>query len=138
MNAPVLGWAARGIAPVLGLFSLFLLLRGHDHPGGGFSGGAVMAAAVTLHLVAGDREGARRMLRVHPVRLLGVGVLLKVVSGSFALLDGEPFLTDRWMTLPLPAGRALELGTPLLFEAGTYLVVLGAVSAVVLWLTEDY
>jgi multicomponent Na+:H+ antiporter subunit B len=136
VTSPILSAAARALAPVLGLFSLYLLLRGADDPGGGFAGGVALAGAVALLVLAEGTDAGRRVLRVHPLRLLAAGLLCKLASGAFGIVAGKPFLTHQWMKLSLPGGLALELGTPLLFESGTYLVVLGAITAVVLSLAE--
>jgi multicomponent Na+:H+ antiporter subunit B len=134
MRSLVLVTATRLLTPLLLLFSLFLLLRGHYEPGGGFVGGLVAASAFSLAAYAQGAGAARRLLRVPPTALIGVGLLVAVASGLLALFQGEPFLEGRWGAVELPVlGKP---GTPLLFDAGVYLVVLGTVLAVVLTLLE--
>jgi multicomponent Na+:H+ antiporter subunit B len=117
--------------PLLLLFSVFLFLRGHDQPGGGFVGGLVAAAAFALYMIAYGVARARRALVVQPLTLLGVGLLIAVASGVPAALRGQPFLTAQW-TL-----GAVAAGTPMLFDAGVFLVVTGVVLMMVFSLAEE-
>ncbi len=117
--------------PLLLLFSVFLLFRGHNQPGGGFVGGLVAAAAFALYGVAYGVQQARDALLVRPITLLGTGLLLALVSGLPAVLGGQPFLTALWVGGPLP------LGTPAVFDAGVFLVVAGVVLMKIFTLAEE-
>ncbi|CAM5212606.1 hypothetical protein ALON55S_05325 [Alishewanella longhuensis] len=77
MRSLILSTGTTIILPLLLLFSLFLLLRGHDEPGGGFIGGLVAAAAIALKLFADDYPSAKSLLRVHPLQIVGVGTPLR-------------------------------------------------------------
>jgi multicomponent Na+:H+ antiporter subunit B len=120
----ILNVAARLLLPLQLLFSLFLLLRGHDEPGGGFIAGLVAAGAFALYLFAHGRRAMSEMLRVSPRDLVGMGLLLGVVSTLPAWWNGEPFFTAQWSTIPIIDVKA---STPLIFDIGVYLVVLGSV-----------
>ncbi|MPZ12712.1 MAG: Na+/H+ antiporter subunit B [Kiloniellaceae bacterium] len=137
MNSLVLRAASRFLMTLLLLFSVFLLLRGHNEPGGGFIGGLVGAAAFTLHAIAYDVEEARRVLQIEPRHLIGAGLLLAAFSGLVGVLAGRPFLTGQWTSWELPGWGSLEVGTPLLFDAGIYLVVAGTVLTIVFVLGAD-
>jgi multicomponent Na+:H+ antiporter subunit B len=113
------------------LFGLFLLLRGHNAPGGGFVGGLVVAAAYALHAFAFGVATARRALLVAPSRLIGVGLLLALGSGLLPLLLDRAFLTALW----LDPGSGI--GTPLLFDLGVFLVVIGVVLTMTFTLAEE-
>jgi multicomponent Na+:H+ antiporter subunit B len=133
----ILPTATTWLMPVLLLFSLFLLLRGHNEPGGGFAGGLVAAAAFVLLSVASGVSVARRALPVDPRSLIGVGLLTMLASGVIApLLYGEPYLTSHWWTLPV-GDYEIALGTPLLFDVGVYLAVMGTVLLIVFSLEEE-
>ncbi|HVL54391.1 MAG TPA: Na+/H+ antiporter subunit B, partial [Vitreimonas sp.] len=132
MTSVILGTTARLIVPVLLLFSIFLLLRGHNEPGGGFAGGLVAAAGFILVAIARDPGTARRILAVDPPQLVGLGILVAVVAGATAKVLGYPLLTGMWIELTLPGGTVVDLGTPILFDVGVYLVVLGTTLAIVL------
>ncbi len=131
----ILSTAARLMLPLLLLFSIFLLLRGHYEPGGGFVGGLVAAAAFALYETAFGVARTREVLRLDPRILIGVGVLGSAVSGMFAWLSGDPYLTDVWLDRPWPILGTV--GTPLLFDLGVYFVVLGVVLKIIFVLAED-
>ena len=136
MNSIILRTAARFLITLLMLFSIFLLLRGHNEPGGGFVGGLVAAAAFILHALAYDVSATLVALRVAPRMLIGVGLLLAAGSGLLPLLFGDPFLTAIWWEVPLGAG-VLDIGTPLIFDTGVYVTVLGVVLTIMLALAEE-
>lgn len=137
MKSTILIVAAKFVHPLLLIFSIFLLLRGHNEPGGGFSGGLVAAAAFVLHALANDSATARRALRVDPRGLIAAGLLTALVSGLPSLLAGRPFMTGGWTSLHVPALGKLHVGTPLLFDAGVYLVVVGITLLIILSMAED-
>ena len=127
MNSLILRTTTQLLITILLLFSVFLLLRGHDLPGGGFIGGLVAAAAVALYVIAFGAEAATAMVRVRPHGLLGAGLLAAVAAGILGMLAGEPFLAGRWLILDLPGEAELKLSSVLLFDVGVYLVVVGSV-----------
>ena len=131
MDSLILRTATRGLLPLLLLFSIFLLLRGHNAPGGGFAGGLVVAAAYSLSSFAFGTTAARRALTVDPSRLIGVGLLLALGSGILPVLTGKPFLTALWFV------PAMGLGTPLIFDLGVFCVVIGVVLTMTFILGEE-
>lgn len=135
MRSVILSAATKSLLPLILLLSLFLLLRGHNEAGGGFVGGLVAAAGFVLHGIARGIEESRRVLRVEPRILLGTGLLVAGVSGTVPLLSRKPFLTGLWIPADIPVFGTL--GTPMLFDAGVYLVVLGVVTMVVFTLAEE-
>jgi multicomponent Na+:H+ antiporter subunit B len=133
----ILRTATRFLMVLMLLFSLFLLLRGHNAPGGGFIGGLVSAAAFVLYAIAHDVAAARRLLRLEPRNFIGAGLFIAAVSGIPALFAGQPFLTGLWGALR-PAGAApVQVGTPLFFDLGVYLTVLGVTLTIVYALLEE-
>lgn len=137
MNSLILRTATRFLLPLLLLFSLFLLLRGHHEPGGGFSGGLVAAAAFVLYRFAFGAEEARRALPVDPRSLIGAGLLVAVGSGTLALLAGRPLMTGLWERVPVPGFGVVDVGTPLVFDLGVYLAVVGVALSIILPLAEE-
>jgi multicomponent Na+:H+ antiporter subunit B len=108
--------------------SVWVLLRGHNEPGGGFIGGLIAVSASILWAVARGSDAARYRLPLHdPMRLAAVGVLLAGLSGLPALFLGEAYLTHLWATLPLGI-TALKVSTVLVFDLGVYLCVWGALA----------
>jgi len=123
--------------PIIVLFSLFLLLRGHDEPGGGFIGGLLAATAFALYAIAYDVETSRRMLRIEVHQLIAAGIAFAALAGVIGLLLGEPFLTSQWAFFNLPVFGDLKVSTPLLFDIGVYLVVIGVVLMMIYALAEE-
>ncbi len=134
MNSVILTTATRVLLPLLLLFSVFLLLRGHNEPGGGFVGGLVAAAAFTLYALAHDVERARRAVGVQPHTLIAIGLLVALASGLPGLIGGDPFMTSRWLGTPLPVVG--KVGTPILFDLGVYFTVLGVTLLIEFTLAE--
>lgn len=136
MNSVLLATVARLLTGVLLVFSVFLLLRGHNLPGGGFGGGLVAASAIVLHALAHGFPSARQMLGIYPRLVAGIGLLIAIVSGLAGVAAGRPFLTGLWnqaWELPMVG----KLGTPLAFDVGVYLTVLGVTCLIVFSLGEE-
>ncbi|PFG09726.1 MULTISPECIES: Na+/H+ antiporter subunit B [unclassified Marinobacter] len=136
-NTLILHTAALFIMPLQLMFSLFLLLRGHDEPGGGFIGGLVAASAFVLYAFAFGSTATRRILRVDPRDLLSAGLLFALASTLPAFLAGQPMLTAHWWELPLPGDTYLKLSTVLIFDIGVYAAVLGTIMTFVINLMES-
>lgn len=137
MSSIILRTAARTIHPLLLMFAIFLLLRGHDEPGGGFSGGLVAASAFVLHALAYNSKTARRAVGLNPRVLIGTGLVAAVIAGLIGLYAGGAFLTGIWVDVAIPAFGEVHLGTPLLFDLGVMLVVIGMTILIILPLVED-
>ncbi len=135
MTSMILSTATRYLLPLLLLFSLFLLLRGHNDPGGGFAGGLVAAAAFALYTIAHDVAAARGVLPLSPRVLIGGGLLVALGSGLIPVLVGLPFMTGLWDQRPIPVLG--KVGTPLLFDVGVYLVVIGITLLIIFSLAEE-
>jgi multicomponent Na+:H+ antiporter subunit B len=135
VNSLILATVSRPLTALLLVFSIFLLLRGHNLPGGGFAGGLVAASAFVLHGLAAGFPAARRMLWFDPRTIMALGLLVAAASGFLGFFYDLPFLTGLWDKTPLPVVG--KLGTPLLFDTGVYLLVLGMTCLVVFALGED-
>jgi multicomponent Na+:H+ antiporter subunit B len=135
MTSSILQTATRFLMPLLLVFAVFLLFRGHNQPGGGFVGGLVVASSFVLYSIAFGVGAARRALLVSPSTLLGVGLLVALVSALPATFAGRPFMTAVWTELRVGA-EAIAVGTPLLFDVGVFLAVIGVVLTIVLTLAE--
>lgn len=132
--------ATRYIVPVQLLFSVYLMLRGHNLPGGGFIGGLVAAGAFSLYVVAYDASIARRKLRIQPQVLISSGLFLSLSSAVLPLFFSKPAMTGLWDgALPLHwlGLGSLKIGTPLLFDIGVYLVVIGVTLLIIISLEEE-
>lgn len=136
MNSVILRTAIRFLMPLLLMFSVFLLVRGHNQSGGGFAGGLVAAAAFALYSLSHGAVSTRSVLRVPPTLLIASGLLISLLSGMVGLLFGRPFLTGMWSYLNLPGFGSIEIGTPVFFDIGVYLLVTGVTLMLVLTLEE--
>ena len=126
--------ATRYLLALLLLFSIYLELRGHNAPGGGFVGGLVAAAAFVLYAFAFDVDSARRALRIDSRFFIGGGLLVVVGSGLLSVIGRLPFMTGLWLQQPVPILG--KIGTPVIFDVGVYLVVLGVVLTIMFTLAE--
>ena len=131
MSSLIFRTTAHLVAALMVLFSLYLLLRGHNEAGGGFIGALVAVIAFALLMLAESPAYVRERLWVRPETLAVTGVAIALAAGALGLLAGRPFLTGLWWKDILP------LGTPLLFDVGVYLAVVGSVLAVLLRLEEE-
>jgi multicomponent Na+:H+ antiporter subunit B len=137
MNSIILQTATRLLFTVLLLFSIFILLRGHNEPGGGFIAGLVTGGAFALYGMAYDVAAARRTLRIDPLVLTGVGLLVAAGSGALGLFAGEPFFTGKWVSIDWFDGEPIKIGTPVIFDIGVYLVVIGVTLTIIFSLAEE-
>jgi multicomponent Na+:H+ antiporter subunit B len=136
MKSLILQTATKLLFPLLLLFSVFLFLRGHNDPGGGFIGGLVGAAAFALFAISSGTDNARKLLRINPTFMIGLGLFFAILSGVVSIMAGTPFLTGQW-AFPVVFGADLHLGSPILFDIGVYLVVVGFTLAVIFSLEEE-
>ena len=118
------------------MFSIFLLLRGHNQPGGGFIGGLVAAAAFILYGLAAEEVSVRQALHFDTRSFIATGLLIAGASALFPILVGLPFLSGVWGTFRL-SGTTIELGTPVIFDVGVYIAVLGVALTIVLAMAEE-
>lgn len=132
MNSLILSTAARLVVWLMAAFSIYLLLRGHNQPGGGFVGGLVAAIAVALLAMANGARAARRAIRFDPRAVVVAGLAIALASGIVAALGEAAFLSGLWLFI-----ADLPLGTPLLFDVGVYLAVFGAVATLILALEDE-
>ena len=133
--SPLLSITSNLLLPLLIIFSIYLLLRGHNQPGGGFVGGLVAASAFTLSLIANGVIAAKEKLRSDPRNIILAGLSVMLGSGLIALVMGHPFLKGLWFETPVPVIG--KIGTPLIFDIGVYLVVCGITLSIIFSLAED-
>ncbi len=112
--------------PVVVATAVFLLLRGHDSPGGGFVAGLVMAVAFILQYVARGATWVEARLRVLPMRWMGTGLLLAGTVGAAAWIFNRPFLSSAFSYVEVPLIGAVPLASALLFDLGVFALVVGA------------
>ncbi|HQV71596.1 MAG: monovalent cation/H+ antiporter subunit A [Dokdonella sp.] len=125
------------LSPVILLFGLHLFLRGHDLPGGGFVAGITVSVALILLYMAGGARWVETRLRVLPVRWIGAGLLMAVLTGLGSLAFGHPFMTSHFQYLDLPLLGRIPLATAVLFDLGVFAVVVGATTLMLIALAHQ-
>jgi len=125
MNTVILQAAQRLVRVLLLLFAVVALLRGHNHPGGGFIGGLLAGMSIVLKGFAFDIVSVRASLRISPQAYIAIGLVIIVASFLPSIITGEEFMKGLWFVISLPFGNELKLGTPLVFDIGVFFVVIG-------------
>jgi multicomponent K+:H+ antiporter subunit A len=116
----------RLLFPVVLMVALYLLLRGHNLPGGGFVAGLTVSVAIILQYMAGGIRWVESRLHVLPLRWIGVGLLGAAFTGIGACLAGYPFLTSYFAYRDVPLLGEVPLSSALLFDIGVFALVVGA------------
>lgn len=119
--------ATRVALPLAVMVALYIFLRGHNQPGGGFIAGLVVAIAILMQYMASGFTFADQRLRADHHSMIGAGVLVAGLTGLGALAFGAPFLTSAFDYFTLPVIGEFELATAILFDIGVALTVIGAV-----------
>lgn len=132
MQSVILKTATRLMVGLLLIFAFYLLLRGHHEPGGGFAAALVAGTAFALFAIAEGPAKVRAAIHLRPTTIAFIGVTVAVLSGLPAVALNKAFLEGLWWG----AESHPFIGTPLLFDIGVFLAVLGAVLAVLLALEE--
>ena len=120
------GVIMRWMFPAISVLALYLLLRGHNLPGGGFAAGITMAAGIILQYMAGGTRWAEDRLRIRPLSWMMAGLLLAAGTGVASWMVGHPFLTSHLFHLDLPFLGNLHLPSAFFFDLGVFFLVVGA------------
>ncbi|WP_313527411.1 monovalent cation/H+ antiporter subunit A [Shinella sp.] len=123
--------------PVIATFSIYLFLRGHDLPGGGFAAGITMAIAFLLQYLAGGVRWAEDRLRILPLRWMGFGLVTAAATGMGAWLLGYPFLTTHSQYIEVPFIGKVPAASALLFDLGVFSLVVGATVLILIALAHQ-
>ena len=133
----ILRTATRLLVSMILVFSVYLLLRGHNAPGGGFAGALVAGTGFALYIMAEGSASVRRAIRIDPRGLIVFGLGLALVSGLAGMLAGKPFLTGLWCTIAEINSKEIVVGTPLFFDIGVFAIVLGTILTLIFALEEN-
>lgn len=121
---------------VMLIFSVFILLRGHNNPGGGFIGGIITATGFIFYGIINGSDKVKRLLRISTIEIMGTGLLLGLVALLVPVITGAKPFTGLWTDFELFGTFHLHLGTPLLFDTGIYLVVTGVFLSIIISVME--
>lgn len=135
LDTIILKTATNYLLPLLIMFSLFVLIRGHYLSGGGFVGGLIASIAFVLHSFAYNTKRTISLFRFRPLFLIPMGLSLSLFSGLLPLLISKPFMTSIWFLNSVDVIGAF--GSALLFDLGVYLVVIGVVLTIIFTISEN-
>ena len=119
--------ATRAMLPIAVMVGLYIFLRGHNQPGGGFVAGLVISIALLMQYMASGFAWAQLRQRMEYHSMIGWGVIIAGLTGVGAWLAGKPFLTSAFGYLHFPPIEEFEWATAMAFDLGVFLAVLGAV-----------
>ena len=136
-SSPILEAGIVAATGPLLMFSVYLLLAGHNQPGGGFAGGLVAGITIVLAWTAGGTTTVRRVLPVRSTALMGLGITLAAMTGFASLVPGLAFLESGYVEISLGTLGTVKLVSALFFDIGVYLVILGMARGLVLTLGEE-
>ncbi len=119
--------AARFLLPMTMMVGVYLFLRGHNLPGGGFVAGLVFAIGLLMQYIAAGLKWTAARFHLDYHVLIGLGVLVASATGIGSWAAGRPFLTSAYGYFHLPPLEEFELATAMAFDLGVFLCVLGAV-----------
>jgi multicomponent K+:H+ antiporter subunit A len=131
--ATIMQW----LFPVIIMVAMYLFLRGHDLPGGGFAAGVTMSIGLILQYMAGGTRWVEARLRILPMSWMGLGLLCATLTGMGAWIFGHPFLTSHFAYLDLPVFGDVPAATALLFDLGVFAVVVGATVLILIALAHQ-
>ncbi|MPQ68281.1 MULTISPECIES: monovalent cation/H+ antiporter subunit A [unclassified Pseudomonas] len=116
----------RLLLPIAFVVSMYLFMRGHNQPGGGFVAGLVMSVAFILQYMVAGTQWVEAQMSLRPLRWMGTGLLFATVTGLGAMALGYPFLTTHTAHLHLPLLGDIHVASALFFDIGVYAVVVGS------------
>lgn len=119
--------ATRLLLPLVLLIGLYVFLRGHNQPGGGFVAALIFSIAILLQYLSSGFDWTDERRRFGEHTLIATGVLVAAVTGLGSLLFGAPFLSSSFGHFHLPVIGEFELATAMVFDLGVSIVVVGAV-----------
>lgn len=135
MQSTILKTATNYLLPLLLMFAVFILLRGHYESGGGFVGGLIASIAFVLHSFAYGLDQTKILLKYPPITFIPVGLLVSFSAGIMPMFLGQPFMTGLWSENPLPVIGVV--GTALLFDIGVFIVVIGVTLTILFTISES-
>jgi multicomponent K+:H+ antiporter subunit A len=127
---------SRPLLPLALLVSFYLLLRGHNLPGGGFIAALVTSVALILQYIAGGIAWTRERSLNDYYPVIAIGLIIAALTGIGSWVFGAPFLTSAYGHFDLPLIGDVELATAMLFDLGVYLTVVGTVMLILINLGE--
>jgi multicomponent K+:H+ antiporter subunit A len=136
LHPMILSSLTRLLLPLALLASIFIFLRGHNLPGGGFIAGLITAVALIMQYLANGVAWTYARMPWNMQLLIGWGLLIATLTGLASLAFGYPFLTSTFGHLEWPVVGEFELASAMAFDLGVYLVVVGATLLILIHLGQ--
>lgn len=133
----ILQTATKVLIFIILAFAVYILLAGHNHPGGGFIAGLITASAFVLLYIAFGQQFVQAGLPLDFKKMSAAGILISVVTGAGALLFGEPFLRHGVATVHVPAFGGVDIATAMIFDLGVYFAVVGTTMTIITSISND-
>lgn len=135
MRTIILQMAIKTLMPIFFVYSLYLLFRGHDSPGGGFIGALVVSIGLVFHMISFGVEQTRATYKIDTMGLTATGLFISFIAATSSMLLGEEFFYAIWTNIKLPGIGTLS--SVLLFDIGVYIAVVGAVLKIAFTIFEE-
>jgi multicomponent Na+:H+ antiporter subunit B len=136
MISLILNRITRVVIHIILLFSIFVLFKGHNEPGGGFIAGLMTSVAIVLVYIVFSAETVKKTIPLQYTAMIALGLFFAAGTGIGAIILGYPFLTHTFGHFYIPLVGEIELATALSFDIGVYLVVVGATLLIISTLGE--
>lgn len=137
MSTLILRTAIKLIVPLGLMFALFMAIKGHNEPGGGFIGGLIAAVGLVIYRMADGPEAFRRLIPMHPRIIMFTGLAIALLAALGPLALGMPLLHSWHGYIDLPGGDQVHAASALVFDAGVFLVVVGVSVGMIVRLSEE-
>jgi multisubunit Na+/H+ antiporter MnhB subunit len=137
MSSSILRTANGVIFPLTLLFALYMALKGHNYPGGGFIGGLIAAVALVLYRMSHGTDAMMRLMPVHPRVVIAIGLGIASLTGIVPLFFGEPMLRTVAPYVSFGFGDDVHLPSALAFDVGVLLTVVGVSVGMIVRLGEE-
>ncbi|MCL4639149.1 MULTISPECIES: MnhB domain-containing protein [Olivibacter] len=125
MKTAILQAAVKVLMPIFLVYSLYLLFRGHDSPGGGFIAALVLSIGLIFHMIAFGVPETQQTYKIDTMILTGIGLLLSFSSAILSMIFGEGFFYALWSDITVKGIGTIS--SVLLFDIGVYMAVTGAI-----------
>lgn len=125
-HPPIMQTLTRLLFPLMLMVAVFIFLRGHNLPGGGFIAGLIASVALISQYLANGIDWTNERLRIDMHRVIWIGLLIATLTGVVSMLIGYPFLTTTFTYLTWPVVGKFEVASAIAFDLGVFLVVVGA------------
>jgi len=116
---------SRPLLPLALMVGIYLMLRGHNAPGGGFIAGLVVGIALVMQYLASGVEWTQARLRIDYFKVIAIGLILAVLTGVASWVVGYPFMTTTFTYLYWPVVGKFEVASAMVFDLGVFLTVVG-------------